>query len=93
MFDWFSSDKRRAREIQEKAERDARLRAELAVKAKQFDEENRHQFQSMTEMTNAKASQQEAEVVVNRKEKRVPAEKPASTTTILNYSARTSFNF
>ena len=89
MFDWFSGEKRRAKEIREKAERDARLRAELAVKARQFDAENRHQFPSVTELTDTRDSLPDAKVLLAQEAK----QKPASTTTILNYSARTSFNF
>ena len=90
MFDWFSGDKRRAKEAMEKAERDARLRAELAVKARQFDEENGQQLREATAMTRSEISQPDPEVLVTPGGEKLAA---ASSSTIHDYSARTSFNF
>ena len=78
MLSWFKSDKKRA---QEKSERDAQLRAELAIKARQFDEENKHLFEEKTEVTRAEVVEPE----------QTQSKKPDIT--IYDVSTRTSFNF
>ena len=99
MFDWLSGEKRRAKEARERVERDARLRAELAVKARQFDEENGHQFREETSLTSAPSLKEAPPPTIHREEVEVLVApngqkfKADSTVTIHDYSARTSFNF
>ncbi len=78
MFSWLSSDKKRA---QQKAERDARLRAELAIKAQQFDAENGHLFGESTEITK-----------VDEPETKQEKRKSSTNITIHDISSRTFFN-
>ncbi len=79
MLSWFKSEKKQA---QEKAERDARMRAELAIKARQFDEENKHRFEAASEVTDDEPSDASEETT------KTPGSK-----TIYDISTRTSFNF
>ena len=78
MFSWLTSEKKRA---QQKAERDARLRAELAIKAQQFDEENGHLFAESTEITR-----------VDHDQEKPDKNRSSTNITIHDVSSRTFFN-
>lgn len=86
MISWFSTNKKPAvqsgrNSAVEKAERDARLRAELAIKARQFDEEYNKVVEEKTEDTSVELTS------TGEQKKRAH-----DSITIGDVSARTFFN-